>query len=129
MMTVCQAVERARAIASQQAFLDRGLKRKCYSQGKKAPEIGDRQSQMAITVDVPEITAKFSELLSHIQLGEEVVITDAGVPIARLTAIPKSASPRIPGQDKGKVVIAEDFNDPLPPDLLNGFLGLNDQQP
>ena len=84
---------------------------------------------MSITVDVPEVAAKISELLSQVRLGEEVVIVDAGVPIARLIAIPKSMSPRIPGQDKGKVTIAEGFNDPLPPDLLNGFLGLNDEQP
>lgn len=63
------------------------------------------------------MTTKISELLSHAQLGEEVVIADAGVPIARLIAIPKPASPRIPGQDKGKVFISEDFNDPLPHDL------------
>jgi antitoxin (DNA-binding transcriptional repressor) of toxin-antitoxin stability system len=72
---------------------------------------------MSITVDEPEVTAKISELLSHVQIGEEVVIADAGVPIARLIAIPKPASPRIPGQDKGKVSISEDLNDPLPHSL------------
>jgi hypothetical protein len=30
-------------------------------------------------------------------------------------------SPRIPGLDKGKVVIAPDFNDPLPEDILSDF--------
>ncbi|MGB8701338.1 MAG: type II toxin-antitoxin system Phd/YefM family antitoxin [Thermosynechococcaceae cyanobacterium] len=79
---------------------------------------------MSITVDVPEMAAKISELLGKVQLGEEVVIAEAGVPIARLIAIPKPSLPRIPGQDKGKVTISQDFNDPLPPDLLNGFLGL-----
>jgi antitoxin (DNA-binding transcriptional repressor) of toxin-antitoxin stability system len=59
------------------------------------PEIGERQSQVATTVDVPEITAKTFELLNHLQIGEEVVIADIGVPIARLIAIPKSDSPRI----------------------------------
>jgi antitoxin (DNA-binding transcriptional repressor) of toxin-antitoxin stability system len=64
---------------------------------------------MSITVDEPEVTAKISELLSHVQIGEEVVIADASVPIARLIAIPKTASPRIPGQDEGKVFISEDL--------------------
>lgn len=30
--------------------------------------------------------------------------------------------PRIPGQDKGKVFIAADFNDPLPDSILSDFL-------
>jgi antitoxin (DNA-binding transcriptional repressor) of toxin-antitoxin stability system len=72
---------------------------------------------MAITVDEPEVTAKISEILSQVQLGEEVVIADAGVPIARLIAIPKPNLPRISGHDKGKVFIAEDFNDSLPHEL------------
>jgi antitoxin (DNA-binding transcriptional repressor) of toxin-antitoxin stability system len=72
---------------------------------------------MAITINVPEVTSTIPELLNQAQLGEEVVIADAGVPIARLIPIPKSASPRIPGQDKGKVAIAKDFNDLLPYEL------------
>jgi hypothetical protein len=30
--------------------------------------------------------------------------------------------PRIPGQDKGQVIIAPDFDAPLPEDILNDFL-------
>jgi hypothetical protein len=30
--------------------------------------------------------------------------------------------PRIPGQDKGQVIIAPDFDVPLPEDILNDFL-------
>jgi hypothetical protein len=37
-------------------------------------------------------------------------------------AITTTLSPRIPGQDKGKVFIAADFNDPLPDSILNDFL-------
>ncbi|WP_263972133.1 hypothetical protein [Pseudanabaena sp. ABRG5-3] len=31
--------------------------------------------------------------------------------------------PRISGQDKGKIFIAPDFNDPLPDDILTAFIG------
>jgi len=31
--------------------------------------------------------------------------------------------PRISGQDKGKIFIAPDFNDPLPDDILAAFIG------
>jgi antitoxin (DNA-binding transcriptional repressor) of toxin-antitoxin stability system len=76
---------------------------------------------MSITVNVSEVTAKFSELLSQILLDEEVVIAQKGIPVARLVALTDTASPRIPGLDKGKVIIAPDFNEPLPEDILNDF--------
>ncbi|MHC5777325.1 type II toxin-antitoxin system Phd/YefM family antitoxin [Nostoc sp.] len=76
---------------------------------------------MTITVNVSEVTAKFSELLSQVLLGEEVVIAEKGIPVARLVALTDTASPRIPGLDKGKVIIAPDFNEPLPEDILNDF--------
>ncbi|MEH2252465.1 type II toxin-antitoxin system Phd/YefM family antitoxin [Nostoc sp.] len=58
---------------------------------------------MTITVNVTEATAKFSELLNQVLLGEEVVITEQGIPVARLVALTNTSSPRIPGLDKGKV--------------------------
>jgi len=67
---------------------------------------------MTITVNVSEVTAKFSELLSQVLLGEEVVIAEKGIPVARLVALTDIASPRIPGLDKGKVIITPDFNEP-----------------
>jgi hypothetical protein len=33
-----------------------------------------------------------------------------------------TTKPRIPGQDKGQVIISPDFNAPLPEDILNDFL-------
>ncbi|WP_375510663.1 type II toxin-antitoxin system Phd/YefM family antitoxin [uncultured Nostoc sp.] len=80
---------------------------------------------MSITVNVSEVTAKFSELLSQVLLGEEVVIAQKGIPVARLVALRDTASPRIPGLDKGKVIIAPDFNEPLPEDILNDFESSN----
>ncbi len=77
---------------------------------------------MTITVNMPETAEQLAALLKHIQTGEEVLISQGGVAIARLVPIPTSRQPRIPGQDKGKVAIAPDFNDPLPDDILNDFL-------
>ena len=75
---------------------------------------------MSITVNVSEVTAKFSELLSQVLLGEEVVIAQKGIPVARLV-VTDTALPRIPGLDKGKVIIAPDFDESLPEDILNDF--------
>lgn len=33
-----------------------------------------------------------------------------------------TTQPRIPGQDKGQVIVAPDFDAPLPEDILNDFL-------
>ncbi|BAY26682.1 hypothetical protein NIES2100_64980 [Calothrix sp. NIES-2100] len=80
---------------------------------------------MTITVNAAEATTKFAELLSQVLLGEEVVIAEQGVPVARLVAITNTSSPRIPGLDKGKVFIAPDFNEPLPEEILSDFENSN----
>jgi hypothetical protein len=35
---------------------------------------------------------------------------------------PEAQKPRIPGQYEGKFIVPDDFNDPLPDDILDGFL-------
>jgi len=74
---------------------------------------------MTTTFDLPGTVEQFALLIKHVQAGEEVLIAQGGVAIARLVPIPSPRQHRIPGQDKGKVTIAPDFNDPLPNDFLN----------
>jgi antitoxin (DNA-binding transcriptional repressor) of toxin-antitoxin stability system len=70
--------------------------------------------QMAITVNLSETTGQFGELLGHLQTEEEIFLAREGVPNARITPIsPPSKTPRIPGQDKGRITIAPDFNEPV----------------
>jgi prevent-host-death family protein len=79
------------------------------------------------SVEIPEDQAGFAELLNRVLLGEEVIISQAGTPIARLVPIGKQSLPRIPGLDRGKVTMAPDFDAPLPEDVLNGFLNPTDE--
>lgn len=72
-------------------------------------------------VELPELQA-FAELLRRVSSGEEVIISQAGTPIARIVPITEQSLPRIPGMDRGKVVIAPDFDEPLPEDVMNDFL-------
>ncbi len=74
-----------------------------------------------VQVDIHEAKTHLSRLLDRVIEGEEVVIAKAGKPIARLIACQPPKEPRIPGQDAGKVQIAEDFDAPLADDLLNLF--------
>jgi prevent-host-death family protein len=67
-----------------------------------------------ITVTVDDIQANLSNLLARVINGEQVVISKAGKPVALLTPIAPTAAPRIPGNDAGKVIIKENFDDPLP---------------
>ncbi len=72
-------------------------------------------------VEIPDNQADFAKLLQRVLSGEEVVISQDGNPIARVVPIADKSLPRIPGLDKGKVVIASDFDAPLPDDILNSF--------
>jgi len=76
-----------------------------------------------LVVNIHEAKTHLSRLLERVRLGEDVVIAKAGHPIARLTPIEPPQAPRKPGSAKGKVVIAPDFDDPLPDDLLAEFEG------
>ena len=46
---------------------------------------------------------------------------NADIPLDRINPAPKLNSPRVPGQDKGRVTMSADFNDPLPADILDEF--------
>ena len=51
----------------------------------------------------------FSKLLERVLNGEEVVIVARILPFAA-----DDTSPRVPGIDRGKVIIMPDFDAPLP---------------
>jgi antitoxin (DNA-binding transcriptional repressor) of toxin-antitoxin stability system len=56
-------------------------------------------------------------LLAKVEEGEEVIIARRGKPVAKIVAIKnKPAKNRVLGQDKGVVVIADDFDDPVDPE-------------
>ncbi|MFQ4141206.1 type II toxin-antitoxin system Phd/YefM family antitoxin [Chlorogloeopsis sp. ULAP02] len=73
-------------------------------------------------VELPETQAEFAELLHRVLSREEVIISNAGTPVARIVPIKEQSLPRTPRLDKGKVVISPDFDAPLPDEILNDFL-------
>jgi len=72
--------------------------------------------------DVREAKTNLPELLAKVQDGVEIVITKAGEPIARLVPIAKKRL-RTPGTERGALWVAQDFDAPLPGDVLGGFEG------
>ncbi len=65
--------------------------------------------------NIHEAKTHFSKLLLRVMSGEEIIIAKAGNPIARLLPLKRDEiSPRVPGIDKGKIFIKDNFDDPLP---------------
>lgn len=72
-------------------------------------------------VNVHEAKTHFSKLLERVALGEEVVIARAGRPVAKLVPIRPDGPERHPGSARGDVWVGEDFDAPLPDEILSGF--------
>ncbi len=70
--------------------------------------------------NIHEAKSKLSKLVEQALAGEEVIIARAGHPVVRLMPIRADDSPRVGGQWKGRVRIAEDF-DALPDDVAAAF--------
>lgn len=74
-----------------------------------------------MTVNMFEAKTQLSKLVEMAERGEEVIIARAGKPVARLTKIdPKKRQIRF-GLLKGKIHVADDFDDPLPPEIQAEF--------
>ncbi len=71
-------------------------------------------------VNVHEAKTHLSRLLERVLAGEEVVIAKAGRPIARLVPYAPRRR-RALGQDEGRLSVPEDFDAPLPEELLATF--------
>jgi len=69
---------------------------------------------MPTVVNVHEAKTHLSRLLQRVADGEDIVVARAGVPVARLVPYVPERKPRVPGAWKGKVWIADDFDDPMP---------------
>lgn len=77
---------------------------------------------MMLTINIHQAKTNLSKLVETVMHGEEVIIAKAGKPAARLVPMGVIKS-RKPGALKGKLTIANDFNKPLPDDILDAFEG------
>ncbi len=71
-------------------------------------------------VGVHEAKTHLSRLLRRVAQGEEIVITSSGRPAAMLVPV-RGVAPRRFGMDEGALHVPDDFDAPLPDDLLRGF--------
>lgn len=73
------------------------------------------------TVNVHEAKTHLSRLLDEVAAGGEVVIAKAGRPVARLIGYQQRPDQRQFGRDSGLFSVPEDFDDPLPDEILAAF--------
>ena len=72
------------------------------------------------TVNIRAARIRLSRLVDEVVAGEEIVIAKAGKPLARLVPFTSGGEPgshrepRSPGLMKGKLWMAEDFDEPSP---------------
>lgn len=70
-----------------------------------------------------EAKTALSRLVNRAAQGEEIIIAKAGKPQAKLVPLAKGDKPRQPGGWEGQVYLADDFDEPLPEDILAAFEG------
>ncbi len=76
-----------------------------------------------VMTNLYEAKTNLSQLVDRAAAGEEIIIAKNGVPRARLVPLPEQVLPRRPGGWEGRIFIADDFDAPLPDEVLAGFLG------
>jgi prevent-host-death family protein len=71
-------------------------------------------------VGVHEAKTSLSRLLRRVALGEEIMIRNGGRPVARLVSVEASDERRF-GRDRGRFEVPDDFDEPLPDEVLSAF--------
>jgi prevent-host-death family protein len=73
-------------------------------------------------VNMHEAKTNLSRLVEEAEAGEEIILARAGKPVAKLVPVRRSRRRRL-GHWKGRVVMSEDFDAPLPADVLATWEG------
>lgn len=75
------------------------------------------------SVNIYEAKTQLSKLIRRVRAGHEVIIADAGTPVAKLVPIERPKSARVLGGDRGKITVAADAFDPLSGEDLAAWNG------
>jgi prevent-host-death family protein len=76
---------------------------------------------MTIKINIHFAKTHLSELLKKAESGEEIIIAKAGKPIAKLVGLGPEKPLRTPGTAQGAIIVSDDFDAPLPEDILRDF--------
>jgi prevent-host-death family protein len=81
------------------------------------------------TVNIHEAKTHRSKLVDDASRGKEVIIAKAGKPMARLVPLASSRKPRKLGVLAGEFTTPEDFDAPLPEEVIALFEGREGDAP
>ena len=73
------------------------------------------------TVNIHAAKTHLSSLVEEAAAGEEITIAKAGKAVARLAPLEKPDLRKTFGMLKGKIRVGDDFDAPLPPEILKAF--------
>ena len=73
------------------------------------------------TVNIHAAKTHLSRLVEDAAAGEEIIIAKSGKPIARLVPLAQPKQKRVLGRLRGKIMVPEDFDAPLPDEVLDLF--------
>lgn len=76
-----------------------------------------------------EAKTQLSKLLRRVAAGEEISIANRGVPVARLVPVSVGNRKRVLGAYGDTIKIADDFDAPMPDEILDAFDGGPSQEP
>jgi prevent-host-death family protein len=74
-------------------------------------------------VNIHAAKTQLSRLVDAASAGEEIIIAKSGKPMARLVPLAVPAEKRRLGMLAGKLRVPEDFDAPLPDEVLDEFEG------
>jgi prevent-host-death family protein len=73
------------------------------------------------TVNIHAAKTHLSRLVEEAAAGEEIVIAKSGKPLARLVSLQEPPKKRVLGRLRGKIIVPDDFDAPLPDEILSLF--------
>jgi antitoxin (DNA-binding transcriptional repressor) of toxin-antitoxin stability system len=62
-------------------------------------------------VSIHEAKTHFSRLIARAEVGGEIVVWRGPTPVAKIVAYHPPTTPRVPGALKGRITIADDFDE------------------
>jgi prevent-host-death family protein len=74
-------------------------------------------------VNIHAAKTHLSRLVDAAAAGEEIIIAKAGKPVAKLVALDRPRQKRVLGVLAGKLRVSDDFDAPLPEEILREFEG------
>jgi prevent-host-death family protein len=80
-----------------------------------------RLVNMTKIVKLYDAKTQLSSLVERAAKGEEIIIAKGDQPMARLIPFAEKTKPRAPGGWEGRLMVAEDFDAPLPLSLQRKF--------